>query len=225
MKKITDYSRDTLLISPSLLAADFASLQTELARIEKAGAELLHLDVMDGHFVPNLTFGPPVVASLRKHSQMLFDAHFMLTHPIDFIQPFVKAGVEHITFHIECIQDPRAVIQAIRDAGVTVGISLKPKTDPSLILPYLSDVDMVLVMSVEPGFGGQSFMSEVLSHVRLFSDYIIKNKLKTHIEIDGGIDEKTAPLAKAAGVNVLVAGTALFRHPKGEQYAMEVLRK
>lgn len=226
MKRVTlkDFSNQKIMIAPSLLAADFARLAEELQRIEPT-ADMLHLDIMDGHFVPNLSFGPPILCALREETHLLFDVHLMLTHPADYVEAFAKAGAGHITFHIECAQDPLAVIQKIHDCGCTAGISLKPKTAASSVIPFLDQVEMVLVMSVEPGFGGQSFMPEVLPKTRELRNWITQNQLSTHVQIDGGIDLSTAPSAIVAGANILVAGTAIFRSCEGADAAIAKLKQ
>ncbi len=197
-------------IAPSLLAADFARLQEEVGRVEDAGAEVLHLDVMDGHFVPNISFGAPVIKSLREHSSMLFDAHLMITDPLRYAEPFFKAGCEHITFHAEVTDKPVAVVERIRALGASVGVSLNPTTPVSTIESILAEVDLVLVMSVWPGFGGQKFIRDVLPKVEE-----LRRRLGPHqrLEIDGGIDVNTIGEAASAGADTFVAGTAVFRQP------------
>lgn len=197
-------------IAPSLLAADFAQLSEEVELIEDGGADLLHLDVMDGHFVPNISFGPGVIERLRPHSKLFFDAHLMISEPKRYAEAFVKAGCDHITFHIEVTKSPREVIEHIRSLGVSVGICINPDTPVSDIGPILGDVDLVLVMSVWPGFAGQEFMPEVLSKVKA-----LRRKLTPHqrLEIDGGIDAETVVLAAEAGADTMVAGSAIFRAP------------
>ena len=212
-----------ILVAPSLLAADFANLESELKRIEEGGADLLHLDIMDGHFVPNLTMGPPVISAIRKISKLPFDVHLMLTDPIKYVEPFCKAGADLITFHIECDNDADEVISAIRKQGVSVGISVKPKTPASAIEKYLDKIDLVLVMSVEPGFGGQSFMSEVVPKIAEIRQMADKVNPSLHVEVDGGIDGKTVNSVVPAGANMLVAGTAVFRAPDGAKAAIERL--
>ena len=202
-------------IAPSLLAADFARLAEDVARVEEAGADVLHLDVMDGHFVPNISFGVPIIESLRPRTKMFFDAHLMIEDPKRYAESFVKAGCNHITFHIEVTDEPEALVDHIRGLGGSVGVSLNPTTPVSAIESVLDLVDMVLVMSVWPGFGGQRFIAEVLDKVAE-----LHTRLRGHqrLEIDGGIDAVTIGAAAAAGVDTFVAGTAVFRRsdPAGE---------
>ncbi len=194
-------------IAPSLLAADFARLEAEVAAVESAGATVLHLDVMDGHFVPNISFGVPVIASLRKRTRLFFDAHLMIAEPKRYAEAFVKAGCDHITFHIEVTNEPEAMVKHIADLGASVGVCLNPTTPVSAIEPILDKVDMVLVMSVWPGFGGQAFIEDVLPKVGE-----LRSRLGEHqrLEIDGGIDVGTIGDAARAGVDTFVAGTAIF---------------
>ena len=208
-----------ILVSPSLLAADFARLGEQIAEAEAAGCKLLHLDIMDGHFVPNLTFGPALVKALRKDSGMLFDVHFMLTDPIKYVKPFAEAGADLITFHIEANGDPAETIAEIRKYDCRVGLTLKPGTPAEAVFPWLDKVDMILVMTVEPGFGGQSFMADQIPKVDAIFKEIKRRNLPVFIEVDGGIDAKTAPGIVAAGANVLVAGTGVFRAPAGMKAA------
>ncbi|MCH7840707.1 MAG: ribulose-phosphate 3-epimerase [Planctomycetes bacterium] len=195
-------------IAPSLLAADFSRLKEELAVVESAGVEVLHLDVMDGHFVPNISFGAPVISSLRKCTKMFFDAHLMITEPKRYAESFAKAGCDLITFHIEVTDEPLALVEHIRNLGVSVGVSLNPTTPVSTIQSIIDAVDLVLVMSVWPGFGGQKFIEDVLEKIEE-----IKGRLGPHqrLEIDGGIDVATIGLAAKAGADTFVAGTAIFR--------------
>ncbi len=197
-------------IAPSLLAADFARLREEIERVESGGADLLHLDVMDGHFVPNISFGPGLIEQVRPHSKLFFDAHLMIAEPQRYAEAFVKAGCDHITFHIEVTHEPRTVANHIRSLGASVGICINPTTPVSAIEPVLDHVDMVLVMSVWPGFGGQTFIPDVLPKVRELAD-----RLKPHqrLEIDGGIDPETVTSAASAGIDTFVAGSAIFRRP------------
>lgn len=222
---IRNFSSRKILVSPSLLAADFSSLAAEVRRVEEAGCELLHLDIMDGHFVPNLTMGPALIGALRKHSNLLFDVHFMITDPMRYIEPFVKAGADHITFHIEADGDPVETIKAIHAAGCTAGITLKPGTPASALEKVLPLVEMVLVMTVEPGFGGQSFRADQLPKAKEIYEMLRKIGSPALIEADGGVAEATAPGLAEAGVSVLVAGTSVFRHPAGASAAIAELRK
>ena len=198
-------------ISPSVLASDFSRLGEEAARMASCGAEMLHLDVMDGMFVPNISFGPPVIKAIRKCSQALFDVHLMIEDPIRYIGAFADAGADSITFHVEAADDPRAVLDAIRAAGCRTAISLKPATDAEEAFPFLDAADMVLVMTVEPGFGGQSFMPDMLGKIRALRHECTKRGLDTDIQVDGGIAEDTIADAASYGANVFVAGSAVFR--------------
>jgi ribulose-phosphate 3-epimerase len=205
------------LVSPSILSADFAKLADEAARMEKAGADWLHVDVMDGHFVPNLTIGPVVVKSLKKYTALPLDVHLMITDPVKYAEPFAKAGAWGMTFHVEAVKDPAAVIQEFKKVGVKPGASIKPKTPASAVIPYLKDLNLVLTMTVEPGFGGQSFMSDMLPKIREIAAYIKENKLECKIEVDGGIDAATGFDCVSAGAQVLVAGNAIFNSPNPAQ--------
>ena len=220
---LTDLPADGILVSPSILSADFANLAAGVRMVEEAGCDIIHLDVMDGHFVPNITFGPPLVKSLRAHSDSLFDTHLMISHPLQYVKPFSDAGADLLTFHVEAEDDPAAVIRAIREQGVSVGISVKPKTPASAIVPYLKDVDMVLVMTVEPGFGGQSFMADMIPKVAELHELLRTHNPACRIQVDGGIDAKTAPGIIAAGASILVAGTAVFRAKEGPAEAIRTL--
>lgn len=197
-------------MAPSLLSADFSRLEVEVAAVEAAGAAVLHLDVMDGHFVPNISFGAGVIASLRKRTKMFFDAHLMIAEPMRYAEAFVNAGCDHVTFHIEVTDEPAAVIEHIHGLGASVGVSLNPTTPMSAIESILDAVDMVLVMSVWPGFSGQTFISDVLPKVEE-----LRRRLGKHqrLEIDGGIDTETIVLAARAGVDTFVAGSAIFGAP------------
>lgn len=194
------------LVAPSILSADFANLSSEIAKIEQAGADWVHVDVMDGHFVPNITIGAPVVKSLRQATSLPLDVHLMIENPEKYIKDFAEAGSDIITIHQEAVEDLPSIINKIKDFGVKAGVSIKPNTPPEAVFEVLSIVDMVLVMSVEPGFGGQSFMESSLPKIQALRE---KAPL-LHIEVDGGINPQTAKLVKDAGANVLVAGSSVY---------------
>ena len=199
-------------ISPSILSSDFANLEAEINAAARGGADLVHVDVMDGHFVPNITIGVPVVKSLKKVSSLPLDVHLMISHPLFYIPAFAEAGSDIITFHLESCSDAAQTIDAIHAAGVRAGIAIKPKTPAQEVFPYLDKVEMVLVMTVEPGFGGQTFMADMLPKIRAVRTRLHEMGRSADIQVDGGIDPKTAALVAGAGANVLVAGSAVFKY-------------
>ena len=207
---------DKVLIAPSILSADFNHLLEDIKKVEEAGADWLHFDVMDGHFVPNISFGQPVLKAIAKSHNLVNDVHIMISDPYKYAPEFCKAGADILTFHYEACRDDVEVfkvIDLIHEYGVKAGLSVKPGTPIQKVLPFIYSLDLVLVMSVEPGFGGQSFMPEMLGKVLYLRNYISENNIKNClIEIDGGINEETAKMARAAGVDVLVAGSYLFGH-------------
>jgi ribulose-phosphate 3-epimerase len=197
-------------ISPSILSADFSILGDEIKSLEQAGADLIHIDVMDGHFVPNITMGPPIIKMVRKCTKLPFDVHLMISPVEKYIKAFADAGSDIITIHPEATDNLKRAVGTIKSLGKKAGVSLNPKTPISALMDVISDIDLILIMSVNPGFAGQSFMSEVLPKVTELRKMINDKKLKIDIEIDGGINFETAPLAVKAGANILVSGTTIF---------------
>ena len=203
-------------ISPSILSADFSQLGNEIKRLEEGGADYIHVDVMDGHFVPNLTIGPPVIKALKKNCSIKFDVHLMISPVHKYIEAYSDAGADIITIHPEATNDLPASIQKIKDLGKKVGLSLNPETKIDVIKDYLNEIDLVLIMSVNPGFGGQKFMPEVLDKIRELKNIQKKQNIDFDIEIDGGINFENSKIAIEAGVNILVSGTTIFKSNNGD---------
>lgn len=202
------------ILAPSILAADFKQLGKQIESITQLGAQYVHIDVMDGMFVPSISFGMPVIASIRSATDAVFDVHLMIEEPIRYIQEFKEAGADLITVHYEACSDVKAVLQAIRDAGLKSGLSIKPKTDPQVVQEFLPLCDMILLMSVEPGFGGQKFIDGSLERAKQLRGMIDASGLSVDLEIDGGITLENVAEVLAAGVNVIVAGSAVFKDPQ-----------
>ena len=203
-------------ISPSILSADFSQLGTEIKRLEEGGADMIHVDVMDGHFVPNLTIGPPVIKALRKHCSLKFDVHLMISPVHKYIKAYADAGADIITIHPEATQNLEESIKTIKDLNKKVGVSLNPESKIELITEFLDQIDLVLIMSVNPGFGGQKFMPEVLDKIKQLKKIQQEKKLNFDIEIDGGIDFENCRIAIDAGANILVSGTTVFKSNDGD---------
>ena len=203
-------------ISPSILSADFSQLSNEIKRLEEGGADMIHVDVMDGHFVPNLTIGPPVIKSLKKHSSILFDVHLMISPVHEYIEAYSDAGADIITIHPEATKDLKSSILKIKELNKKAGVSLNPETKIDIILSILDEIDLVLIMSVNPGFGGQKFMPEVLNKIKELRKIQKEKNLNFDIEIDGGINFENSKAAIEAGANILVSGTTIFKSNNGD---------
>ncbi len=216
----------SIKISPSILSADFSKLGNEIENLEKAGADLIHIDVMDGHFVPNITIGPEVISKLRKYTKLPFDVHLMISPVDNFINDFAKAGADIITIHPEATDDLKNSINKIKSCNKKVGISLNPQTSIDRVLPFIDQINLILIMSVNPGFGGQKFISETLEKVKILRKKIDERKLETKIEIDGGINFKNAKIAIEAGVDIIVSGTTVFQENGGNlKKNIQILRE
>jgi ribulose-phosphate 3-epimerase len=223
--------KDDIIISPSILSSDFSRLSEEVKRCEEGGADALHIDVMDGHFVPNLTLGPQLVSCLRPHTELFFDVHLMVYNPESFLEPFVKAGANRLTFHFEATEDVFDTLDYIKKMNVEAGLSFRPETGVEMILPFLGKCDHLLLMTVPPGFGGQSFHYEVLEKIKIIREHCDRLGLKDKsgkklfpIQVDGGVDAETAPLCVEAGANDLVAGTYLFKKAPSMKEGIEILK-
>jgi len=203
-------------ISPSILSADFSQLGNEIKRLEDGGADMIHVDVMDGHFVPNLTIGPPVIKALKKHTSILFDVHLMISPVHKYIEAYSDAGADIITIHPEATENLKSSILKIKELKKKVGVSLNPETKIDTILNFLNEIDLVLIMSVNPGFGGQKFMPEVLTKIEELKKIQEEKKINFDIEIDGGINFENSKIAIAAGANILVSGTTIFKSNNGD---------
>jgi ribulose-phosphate 3-epimerase len=203
-------------IAPSILSADFSQLGRAVTRLAEAGADMIHIDVMDGHFVPNITMGPSIIKSIRKFTNLPFDVHLMVEEPENMVSQFIKSGADIVTFHLEATNKPNEIIDMVRSYGKKVGISIKPKTGIEEVSNFLEIIDQLLIMTVEPGFGGQLFLNDQLEKIAKAKKYIKEKKLQTLIEVDGGINQHTAKLAISNGADILVAGSYIFGNNQEE---------
>lgn len=211
LRRTSEEYKVNTIVSASILSADLCRLGDELDRAEKCGCDHIHFDVMDGVFVNNISYGIPVLASVRKHTKMFIDAHLMITDPIRYIDAFADNGADMISFHLEAAPDPAAVISAIKAKDKKAGIAIKPATPVSDVLPYAESADMILIMTVDPGFGGQGFIYDTLDKIRELKAYLDSHSLSVHIQVDGGINDKTSASVREAGADILVAGSYLFK--------------
>ncbi len=203
-------------ISPSILSADFSQLGNEIKRLEEGGADMIHIDVMDGHFVPNLTIGPPIIKDLRKFTKLPFDVHLMISPVHKYIKDYAVAGADIITIHPEATENLKDSIKHIKELGKKVGVSLNPETKTDIVMKFLTEIDLILIMSVHPGFGGQKFIPKVLNKIKELNNVKSKENLKFDIEVDGGIDFNNSKLVIDAGANILVSGTTIFKNNNGD---------